>query len=101
MACVAGPIAHECYTCGPNAKISVMGGEQAANVMLTVKQDQLAAKGQPQLNDDEAQALKQPILDKYDVESSAYYSTARLWDDGIIDPADYSKCVRVLVLRPV
>jgi len=72
----------------PNARISVMGGEQAANVMLTVKQDQLAAQKQPMLNDNEAQALKQPILDKYDVESSAYYSTARLWDDGVIDPAD-------------
>ncbi len=71
----------------PNAKISVMGGEQAANVLLTVKQDQLAAKGQ-QMSEADQQAFKQPILDKYEVESSAYYSTARIWDDGIIDPAD-------------
>lgn len=71
----------------PNARISVMGGEQAANVLLTVKRDQLAAKGKPAMNEDEEAAFKQPILDKYTEESSAYYSTARLWDDGIIDPA--------------
>jgi 3-methylcrotonyl-CoA carboxylase beta subunit len=71
----------------PNARISVMGGEQAANVLLTVKLDQLAAKGQTMTEADQA-AFKQPILDKYAEESSAFYSTARLWDDGIIDPAD-------------
>lgn len=71
----------------PNAKISVMGGEQAANVLATVKQDQLAARGTP-MSDDEMAEFKQPILDKYSVESSAYYSSARLWDDGIIDPVD-------------
>ena len=70
----------------PNARISVMGGEQAANVLATVKRDQLARDGRPFTPDDE-QALKQPILDKYDAEGSPYYSTARLWDDGIIDPA--------------
>ncbi len=70
----------------PNAKISVMGGEQAANVLLTVKQEQLEAKGQ-QLSVDEQNSFKAPILEKYDFESSAYFSSARLWDDGIIDPA--------------
>lgn len=72
----------------PNARISVMGGEQAANVLATVKQDQLQAKGKSAMSEAEVAAFKQPILDKYDTESSAYYSTARLWDDGIIDPAD-------------
>ncbi len=71
----------------PKAKISVMGGEQAANVLLTVKRDQLQAQGKD-LSEAEQAAFKQPILDKYAAESSAYYSSARLWDDGIIDPAD-------------
>lgn len=72
----------------PNARISVMGGEQAANVLLTVKQDQLAREGKPVMNKAEADAFKQPILDKYDAEGSPYTSTARLWDDGIIDPPE-------------
>jgi len=71
----------------PNAKISVMGGEQAANVLLTVKMEQMAAKGQ-KMSDSEQAEFKKPILDKYNTESSAYYSTSRLWDDGLIDPAD-------------
>lgn len=71
----------------PNARISVMGGEQAAGVLATVKQDGLKAKGADPLSEEEIQQFKKPILDKYDKESSAYYSTARLWDDGIIDPA--------------
>ena len=71
----------------PNARIAVMGGEQAANVLLTVKLDQLAAKGQT-MSAEEQEAFKKPILEKYEEESSAFYSTARLWDDGIIDPAD-------------
>ena len=71
----------------PNAKISVMGGEQAANVLLTVKLDQLAAKNQT-MTADEQIAFKKPTLEKFEAESSAYYSTARLWDDGIIDPKD-------------
>ncbi|MBY0449403.1 MAG: methylcrotonoyl-CoA carboxylase [Cyanobacteria bacterium] len=72
----------------PNAKISVMGGEQAANVLLTVKRDQLAAQNKTAMTPAEEEALKDPILEKYARESSAYYSTARLWDDGIIDPLD-------------
>lgn len=71
----------------PNARISVMGGEQAANVLLTVKLDQLAAKNQT-MSVEEQNAFKQPTLDKYNYESSAYFSTARIWDDGIIDPKD-------------
>ena len=71
----------------PNAKISVMGGEQAANVLLTVKLDQLATKNQTMSADEQA-AFKKPTLEKFEAESSAYYSTARLWDDGIIDPID-------------
>jgi 3-methylcrotonyl-CoA carboxylase beta subunit len=71
----------------PNARISVMGGEQAAGVLTTVKRDQLAREGKPFAADDEA-AIREPILAKYDAEGSPYYSTARLWDDGILDPAD-------------
>jgi len=71
----------------PNARISVMGGEQAANVLATVRKDSLAARGKTMTAEEEA-AFKQPILDKYAYESSAYYSTARMWDDGIIDPVD-------------
>jgi len=71
----------------PNARISVMGGEQAANVLLTVKLDQMAAKNQ-KMTEEEQSAFKKPTLEKYEYESSAYFSTARLWDDGIIDPVD-------------
>ncbi len=71
----------------PNARISVMGGEQAANVLLTVKQGQLEREGKPPLTPEEAEAFKQPILEKYEREGNPYYSTARLWDDGILDPA--------------
>ncbi len=64
----------------PNARISVMGGEQAANVLLTVKLNQ------EKMSDREQKEFKRPILDKYEQEGSPYYSSARLWDDGIIDP---------------
>lgn len=69
----------------PNARISVMGGEQAANVLVTVKEQQLARKGQ-KMSQADIDELKQPILKKYDDESSCYYSSARVWDDGVIDP---------------
>jgi acetyl-CoA carboxylase carboxyltransferase component len=72
----------------PNARISVMGGEQAANVLLTVKQDQLEREGKPAMTPEEAEEFKRPILEKYETEGNPYYSTARLWDDGVIDPAD-------------
>ncbi len=71
----------------PNARISVMGGEQASNVLLTVKLEQMSAKGQSMTPEQQAD-FKRPTLEKYDHESSAYYSSARIWDDGIIDPAD-------------
>ncbi|PWI47286.1 methylcrotonoyl-CoA carboxylase [Candidatus Heimdallarchaeota archaeon B3_Heim] len=71
----------------PNARISVMGGEQAANVLATVKETQFAAQGKT-LSPEQREEIIKPILAKYDKESSAYYSTGRLWDDGIIDPAD-------------
>lgn len=71
----------------PNSRISVMGGEQAANVLATVKQDQLALKGQKIMNEAELAEFKRPTLEKYEKEGSAYYSSARLWDDGVIDPA--------------
>ncbi|MCC7123633.1 MAG: methylcrotonoyl-CoA carboxylase [Acidobacteria bacterium] len=70
----------------PNARISVMGGEQAAGVLTTVKRDQLAREGKDFPAEDEA-AIRNPILQKYEQEGSPYYSTARLWDDGILDPA--------------
>jgi acetyl-CoA carboxylase carboxyltransferase component len=71
----------------PNARISVMGGEQAAGVLATVKKDQLAREGKSLSAGDEA-AIREPILEKYEREGSPYYSTARLWDDGILDPAE-------------
>ena len=70
----------------PNARISVMGGEQAASVLATVKRDQMARDGAT-LSAEEEAAIKTPILEKYEREGSPYYSTARLWDDGILDPA--------------
>ncbi len=71
----------------PNARISVMGGEQAAGVLTTVKRDQLA-RGGATLSAAEEAAIREPILAKYEQEGSPYYSTARLWDDGILDPVD-------------
>jgi 3-methylcrotonyl-CoA carboxylase beta subunit/propionyl-CoA carboxylase len=71
----------------PNARISVMGGEQAASVLAQVKQEQRERQGKP-MTAAEVEALKDPILAKYEEEGSPYYSTARLWDDGIIPPAD-------------
>ncbi|CEG42760.1 methylcrotonoyl-carboxylase beta mitochondrial [Plasmopara halstedii] len=74
----------------PNARISVMGGEQAAGVLAQVQRENYERRKETWSAEQET-AFKQPILDKYDQESSAYYSTARLWDDGIIDPKDTRK----------
>ena len=74
----------------PNAKISVMGGDQAANVLATVKEQQLKKQG-VELSAEEIEEIRKPILAKYEKESSAYYSSARLWDDGVIDPRDSRK----------
>jgi len=71
----------------PNAKISVMGGEQAAEVLSTIREDQLKARG-VEMTEAQKQEIRQPIIEKYEKEGSAYYSTSRLWDDGIIAPAD-------------
>ncbi len=71
----------------PNARISVMGGEQAASVLATVRKEGQSAHGKT-MSEEEEIAFKQPILDKYEEEGNPYYSTARLWDDGIIDPRD-------------
>jgi len=71
----------------PNARISVMGGEQAADVLATIKQDQMVKQGKS-LNKSEIKKVRDPILEKYELEGNPYYSTARLWDDGIIDPLD-------------
>lgn len=71
----------------PNARISVMGGEQAAGVLATVRQDALKKAGKPEMSEDEVAKFKAPTQAQFDKQSSAYYSTARLWDDGIIDPA--------------
>jgi 3-methylcrotonyl-CoA carboxylase beta subunit/propionyl-CoA carboxylase len=70
----------------PNARISVMGAAQAASVLATVKREQLAREGKA-LQADEEEAIRRPILEQYEHEGSPYYSTARLWDDGILDPA--------------
>ncbi|HTP50932.1 MAG TPA: carboxyl transferase domain-containing protein, partial [Anaeromyxobacteraceae bacterium] len=71
----------------PNARIGVMGGEQAAEVLVSVKNDQLAREGLPPLTREQAQEIRAPILAQAEEEGSAWHSTARLWDDGILDPA--------------
>jgi len=71
----------------PNARISVMGGEQAADVLATIKKDQLESKGKT-ISEKEVDELRKPILDKYEKEGHSYYSSARLWDDGIITPME-------------
>jgi acetyl-CoA carboxylase carboxyltransferase component len=71
----------------PNARISVMGGEQAAGVLATVKRDQVEQAG-GRLSQAEESAIRDPILQKYETEGSPYYSSARLWDDGVLDPAE-------------
>lgn len=74
----------------PNARISVMGGEQAAGVLATVKEQQLLKRGET-LSQEDIEKIKDPILKKYEHESSCWYSSARLWDDGVIDPRDTRK----------
>eukprot|EP00931_Biecheleriopsis_adriatica_P049724 TRINITY_DN28770_c0_g4_i1.p1 TRINITY_DN28770_c0_g4~~TRINITY_DN28770_c0_g4_i1.p1 ORF type:complete len:1184 (+),score=242.43 TRINITY_DN28770_c0_g4_i1:24-3554(+) len=83
----------------PNARISVMGGSQAADVLTTVKQDQLKRQGKPQMAGTQLEEFRRPTLEKYDMEGSPYHSTSRLWDDGIIDPRDtrhvLGRCLRI------
>ena len=76
----------------PNSRISVMGGEQAANVLATVRRDAIEAKGGTWSAEEEA-AFKAPIREQYETQGNPYYATARLWDDGVIDPADTRMCL--------
>jgi len=80
----------------PNSKISVMGGEQAAGVLITVKEEQLRAAGKT-LDPAEREKILRSTLEKYEEEGSAYYSTARLWDDGILDPVDTRKVLGLAI----
>jgi len=72
----------------PNARISVMGGPQAASVLSTVKQEQLARAGKPLMTPEETAEFERPTREKYESEGHPYYATARLWDDGVLDPAE-------------
>lgn len=80
----------------PNAKISVMGGEQAADVLATIREDQLKAKGET-LTAEQKDEIRRPIIEKYEKEGSAYYSSSRLWDDGIIEPAETRKVLGMAI----
>ncbi len=84
----------------PNSRISVMGGDQAADVLATVKDDQRLRQGRPAMTPEERAAFRQPVLDKYEAEGSPYYATARLWDDGILDPTE-TRTVLALALSAV
>ena len=83
----------------PNARISVMGGEQAANVLATIKIDQMESKGKS-ISDEELDKLKTPILDKYEKEGHPFYASARLWDDGIICPTQ-TRVILIHALRSI
>jgi 3-methylcrotonyl-CoA carboxylase beta subunit len=76
----------------PNARICVMGGEQAASVLASVRRDGIEGRG-GQWSTDEEQAFKQPILDQFEHQGHPYYASARMWDDGVIDPADTRMCL--------
>ncbi|WP_323933180.1 carboxyl transferase domain-containing protein [Aeromonas hydrophila] len=80
----------------PNSRISVMGGEQAAGVLVQVRRDKLAAEGKP-LSEQEATAIRAPVIEQYERQGHPYYASARLWDDGVIDPAQ-SRTVLALAL---
>ena len=71
----------------PNARISVMGGEQAAGVLAQVRRGQIEGSGDQWSDEDEA-AFKQPIIDDFDAQAHPYYASARVWDDGVINPID-------------
>ncbi|MDQ2778496.1 MAG: methylcrotonoyl-CoA carboxylase [Pseudomonadota bacterium] len=80
----------------PNARIGVMGGEQAASVLATVKRDNIEARGAEWTAAEEA-AFKQPILDQFEHQARPYYASARLWDDGVIDPADTRRVLALAI----
>ena len=81
----------------PNARISVMGGEQAARVLATVKQEQLEKAGSAPMSDHEEAAFKQPIVERYEAQGHPYHASARLWDDGVIDPADTRRVLSLAI----
>ena len=78
----------------PNARVSVMGGEQAANVLLTIRQDALARQGE-EMSTEQQREFMAPTLEKYEEEGAAYYGSARIWDDGILDPIDTRQALAV------
>jgi 3-methylcrotonyl-CoA carboxylase beta subunit len=80
----------------PNARISVMGGEQAASVLATVKRDGIESKGGSWSADEEGR-FKQPLLDQYESQGHPYYASARLWDDGVVDPADMRRLLGLAI----
>jgi len=80
----------------PNARISVMGGEQAASVLATVRRDGIEGKGGVWSADEEL-AFKRPILDQFEQQAHPYYASARLWDDGVIDPADTRRVLALAI----
>jgi 3-methylcrotonyl-CoA carboxylase beta subunit len=80
----------------PNARISVMGGEQAASVLATVKRDAIEAKGGGWSTEEEA-TFKQPILDQFSTQAHPYFASARIWDDGVIDPADTRRVLALAI----
>jgi len=88
----------------PNARISVMGGEQAAGVLAQVKREQLEREGKP-WSEDEEKAFKKPIVERYEAQGNPYYASARLWDDGVIDPLQTRQvighCLAIAANRPV
>jgi 3-methylcrotonyl-CoA carboxylase beta subunit len=81
----------------PNAKICVMGGEQAADVLTSVKISQLESEGQRKLTAEEIAAIRQPIIDKYESESTPYVSGARLWDDGMLGYTDTRQALALAI----
>jgi len=80
----------------PNARISVMGGEQAATVLATIRRDTIEAKG-GKWSADEEEAFKSPIRAQYDREGHPYYASARMWDDGVIDPAETRRVLALAI----
>ncbi len=78
----------------PWSKISVMGGDQASNVLAQVKKESMMKSSEP-MNAEAEMALKQKVMDKYEKEGSCYYSSARIWDDGIIMPSETRKILGV------
>ena len=80
----------------PNARISVMGGEQAATVLATIRREAIEAKGDAWTDADE-EAFKAPIRAQYEREGHPYYASARLWDDGVIDPAETRRTLALAI----